>query len=91
MNIILYEGWLEDVLQLLKRIKPLVQLSNHEQNMIYDQRLEPEHRSLHLYKVIKERNKINEVSTLLYGIYYANRDLHHSEGTLIIAIPECNK
>ena len=72
MNVIL-QGWLEDVSELLERIKRFVQLNSDEQNVIYDHRWEPEHRSLHLYKVIKERNKINEVSRLLYGIYYANR------------------
>ena len=59
---------------LLKKIEPFVQLNTIELKDIYDPKLEPAHRPICLYKVIKERKKINEVSKLLYGIYYGIRD-----------------
>ena len=60
--------------ELLKKIEPFVQLNNTELNLIYDPKLEPAHRSVCLHIVIKERKKTNEVSLLLYGIYYGNRN-----------------
>ena len=74
---LLYKGWLEDVIVLLDKIKDYVELNETELNITNDTKLEPAHRSFYLYKVIKEREKINEVLKLLYGIYCSNmcRDL----------------
>ena len=78
---LLYKGWLENVIVLLDKIKDYVELNETELNIFNDPKLEPAHRSFYLYKVIKEREKINEVSKLLYGIYCSNtcRDLHCKE------------
>ena len=58
--------------ELLKKIEFFIQLNDTELNRIYNPKLEPAHRSVCLHIVIKERNKTNEVSLLLYGIYYGN-------------------
>ena len=75
----LAKSWLEDVLILLEKIKDYVELNKTELTHITsDPQLEPAHRSFYLYKVIKDREKTNEVSKLLYGIYCGHkcRDLH---------------
>ena len=73
--------WLEDVSVLLEKIKDCVELTKTELTHITtdrDPKLEPAHRSFYLYKVTKEREKINEVSKLLYEIYCGHeyRDSH---------------
>ena len=66
---IITKGWLQDVSVLLAKIKNYCELNKTELDIITDPKLEPAHRSFYLYKVIKDRDKINEVSKLLYGIY----------------------
>ena len=75
---IVAKGWLEDVSVLLAKIKEYVELNKTELDITINPKLEPTHRSFYLYKVIKEKEKINEVSKLLYGIYCGHecRDLH---------------
>ena len=76
--IALAKGWLEDIVVLLEKIKDYVVLNETELSTANNATLEPAHRSFYLYKIIKEREKINEISKLLYGIYFGNkhRDLH---------------
>ena len=80
MNSVLYlaKSWLEDVLVLLEKIKDYVKLNMTELDLTTNPKLEPAHQSFYLYKVIKDREKTNEVSELLYGIYCGHkcRDLH---------------
>ena len=66
-----------DVQAVVKRVLCHVQLTNAELAMINDPKLEPNHRSGRLARVIKDKGKAEDVYAMLCSLYYVQKNPGH--------------
>ena len=68
-----------DVRAVVKRISCFVQFNDTELNMIYDPKLEPNHRSVCLARLIKDKGRSKDVYKMLRGLYCVTQTVQRNQ------------
>ena len=68
-----------DVQAIVKRISHFVQFNDVELKMIYDSQLEPNHRSVCLARLIKDKGKSKNVYKMLRDLYCVTQTVQRNQ------------